>query len=76
MQDDLRLAVPAEHREAVGVGIGVHMQEPTVAPADGACHPSVHYDQFTTGCIFLQGFFPPFLLFCQPNNYTSSTISI
>lgn len=67
MQDDLRLAVPAEHREAVGVGIGVHMQEPAVAPADGACHPSVHYDQFTTGCIFLQGFPLTFLLILATN---------
>ena len=67
MQDDLRLAVPAEDREAVGLGIGVHMQEPAVAPADGTCHPAIHYDQFTTGCIFLQGFSLTFLLIWATN---------
>lgn len=67
MQDDFRFAVPAEHREAVGVGIGVHMQQPTVSPADGACHPSVRYDQFTTCAVLLQGLSLTFLLILATN---------
>ena len=67
MQDDFRFAVPAEYREAVGAGIGVHMQQPPVAAADWARHPSIRYDQFTTCVVLLQGLSLTFLLIWATN---------
>lgn len=54
MQDQLRFAVPAKHRESISDGFGIDAQQPLVSAAHWAGDPSVHYGHFSTVGAFLQ----------------------